>query len=348
MGPAKIVALAAALWSGVDAMRVRKEAEMMEKLIELAKEAESLVNEEEKVALENKEVAEVKSASGDRRRRRRRRTLGFLTDPFESILPGTGSPFPVMVTDRNPIGKGTIPAAYGLIVQIFGGSNGLRISDLRQIVVDRVFPDGYSFPGGLQSRAGRPSRSSLPHSMDGNANIRRGKYPFEFEEASFVEADLRNVNFIICPFLSTMMWEGGIELKQVHTEEELMAQTIKAGLDHETAEEHVQDNFANNPDGTIDLWNLEGVMNEHVSSTGINDCSTSFTNCRNFGNRRARGSEGDVCDAFTDRSCTLPNVEIFDEFAGTVDDDNDGFVTTEELAMVAARGCRGLDCDKGQ
>merc|ERR1719203_2237107 len=111
----KLMALVVALWSG-DAMRVRKEADMLmelakeaeaflnedqedvemsakDKLLELAKKAETFLNEDELVALENQEVAEEKSASGDRRRRRRRRRRS-----------GASSEFPVLTMDLNPIG----------------------------------------------------------------------------------------------------------------------------------------------------------------------------------------------------------------------------------------------------
>jgi len=259
---------------------------------------------------------------------------------------GKGGPlpqFPLMNNDRNPIGRGNIPAAYGLLVQIFGPRGGLRKEDLRSVVVERRFPSNYTFPGRLESRAGRPPRSARRNRMSSAQlrNVRTGDKPFDFERSAFVEADLRNVNFIICPFFSTMMWEGGIEFKQWHSEEELMQAAITAGLTKEVSEEHVGDNFFHNPAGRIDIWNMEGVMNEHVSSTGINDCVTDFEPDCFQTNRRERGSFGFACNAFTDRSCFLPRADIFETFWDAADVNENGRLTEQELGVVAARDCPG-------
>jgi len=364
MGPTKLITLAAFLWGGSSAMRVRKESSMMEKLVSLAKEAEAILNEDEKVAVEENSTKAARytrkkekgvSASGDRRRRR---LFGFLENPFGGS--STSQQFQVLRDDRNPIGKGNIPAAYGLLTIIFGkligfgsddeGNHEIQIADLRRILLDRQFPTSYKFPGRLQSRSGRPPLSAKLNSMGGRFSTRRGARPFEFETAPFVPADLKNVNFIICPFLSTMMWEGGIELKQVHTRRELMRATIVAGLDEENAEEHVADNFANNPTGTIDLWNMEGAMNEHVSSTGINDCVTSFTRCRFIESRETEDPYtcGYVCDATSDRQCPLPNPLRFNQFISVADVNGNGKIAMNELFVVADRGCQdGIECSSG-
>jgi len=259
---------------------------------------------------------------------------------------GKGGPlplFPLMNDDRNPIGRGNIPAAYGLLVQIFGPVGGVTKENLRTVVVERMFPSNYTFPGRLESRAGRPPASKRINRLSAAQlrRVKRGTKPFDFERAAFVEANLLNVNFIICPFFSTMMWEGGIAFKQWHTVEELMQQAMTAGLTEEVSEEHVGDNFFHNPAGRIDLWNMEGVMNEHVSSTGINDCVTDFSpDCFQTG-RRQRGSFGFACDAFTNRNCTLPRPDIFETFFDAADVNGNDRLTEDELGVVAERDCPG-------
>merc|ERR1719273_2223685 len=82
-------------------------------------------------------------------------------------------------------------------------------------------------------------------------------------------------------------------------------------------------------------------MNEHVSSTGINDCITDFSpDCFQTG-RRQRGSFGFACDAFTNRNCSLPRPDIFETFWDVSDVDGNGRLTEEELGTVADRDCPG-------
>lgn len=246
----------------------------------------------------------------------------------------------IPVRDRNPIGLGTIDGSHGLFVQIFGGSKGIHYEDLKRLELFRRFPLGYTYNGPLETRTRRRTRhdrfrrSADPlRKLEPDAVMRSGNFPFGNQFSQFVTADLNMVNFIICPFLSTCVHEGALPLKQEYKRAELEEVTITAGLDMSTAQAHVEDNFANNPSGIQDIWNMEGVQNEHKFSTGINDCSSSFQKCRIQPGRPRK-----VCDGWTNRStCTLPNHGRFEDFFVAVDTDENDYITTDELDAAVAR-----------
>jgi len=276
----------------------------------------------------NKDGRRRDNRRGPNRRRDDRRRGGRRRDDRrrDDRRRGSSASAKIPIQDINPIGLGTINGAHGLFVKIFGSSGSLALSDLRQLALERKFPDGFRYGvrtgAHLEHRDRR--RSSLrrgPVSRSQNA----GKKPFQSQKSEFVEANFDNIFLIICPFLSTMMNEGGLKLKQEHSLKELLDVTLNAGLNFDDTKDHVDDNFANNPDSVQDIWNMEGVMNEHKSSTGINDCGTSFRNCR--------GSPGHrVCDASTTRSlCSLPSLVKFDLFIKAVDSNRDNRITQTEL-----------------
>ena len=116
----------------------------------------------------------------------------------------------------------------------------------------------------------------------------------------------RRTTFIICPFLSTLVNEGALPIKQTYTREELEEATLDAGLGRSIADAHVEGNFLNDPDGIQDLWNLEGVTNEHVTSMGINDCRTAFTSCS-----EDEEPPWQECDFESARNCEHPNPDVY-------------------------------------
>jgi len=230
------------------------------------------------------------------------------------------------VVDDNPIGLGTIPGSYGLLVRIFGSEkDGLKVEDLETIVLERRFPRKYKFKGKLEDRPDNRGNQLNVLALNNTDDIRDNADPFASRRRrrrrrrlrddeirpAFVEFGLENVMFIICPFLSTLVNEGALPLKQLYTDHELEEVTIRAGLDKKIAKAHVEDNFENTPSGIQDIWNLEGATNEHKQSTGINDCSTRFSHC-------ADEKEASSCEVRTERSCFLPNEKNFDRFIRTV------------------------------
>merc|ERR1719373_1214520 len=248
---------------------------------------------------------------------------------------------PVLSSDVNPIGSGTIHGSHGLLVRIFGNNDRIAVDDLRRISLDRRFPRGYRFPG----RVRNVRRGNQPHFIrdavggkggkGGKGGANSGKGNNDISRTPFVQASIRNINFIICPFLSTMVNEGALPVRQSYTRDELQAATELVGLDPAIGDAHIQGNFVNDPDGVQDLFNLEGVSNEHVTSTGIHYCSTEYTGCS--GNETPQGER--ECRARTRRDCRMPdNTGLFDEFVKANDRDGDGFITLAELdaAAVAA------------
>lgn len=232
----------------------------------------------------------------------------------------SGSTIPFMASDVNPIGLGTIPGAFGLMVMVFAPDRtNLLKADLKSVVISRRFPSSFRRrrAGGLikVQVSNRPSARSKPSS-------------------GVVSASYANINFIICPFLSTLVNEGALQLKQKFSRGELTDATNKAGLDPDVTDEHVEDNFENNKAGVFDIWNLEGETDEHQTSTGINDCQTSFRSCEG-----AEGSRTRKCIARTPlrTSCALPNKEMFEQFFKAVDANNNGNINIEELNTAADR-----------
>jgi len=249
---------------------------------------------------------------------------------------------PVLSSDVNPIGSGTIHGSHGLLVRVFGRGEQIAVEDLRRISLDRRFPRGYRFPGRLR----RVNRGNQPHFIrdaagsgkggkGGKGGANSGKGNNDISGTRFVQASIRNINFIICPFLSTMVNEGALPVRQSYTRDQLQAATEIAGLDPAIGDAHIEGNFVNDPDGVQDLFNLEGASNEHVTSTGIHDCSTEYTGCS--GNETPQGER--ECRTRTRRACRMPdNSGLFDEFVKANDRDGNGFITLAELdaAAVAA------------
>eukprot|EP00929_Paragymnodinium_shiwhaense_P034336 TRINITY_DN18705_c0_g1_i1.p1 TRINITY_DN18705_c0_g1~~TRINITY_DN18705_c0_g1_i1.p1 ORF type:complete len:457 (-),score=79.04 TRINITY_DN18705_c0_g1_i1:108-1478(-) len=136
----------------------------------------------------------------------------------------------------------------------------------------------------------------------------------------------KNFRLIICPFLSTLIHEEAMEVKASYTREELEDITEAAGLPFSFVEAHATANFINNPSHVQDIFNMEGASNEHVTSTGVHDCNTCFSNCYTQTDAR------DICETHTDTPlCELPNGKIFFNFVDNVDYDKDGFLTVDEL-----------------
>jgi len=89
---------------------------------------------------------------------------------------------------------------------------------------------------------------------------------------------------------------------------------------------------------TFGTWRAS--LLEHVSSTGINDCETDFSDCFQT-NRRQQGRFGFACFAKSNRTCSLPRADIFETFWEVSDVNKDGRLTEAELGVVAACDCTG-------
>jgi len=161
------------------------------------------------------------------------------------------------------------------------------------------------------------------------------------------QEDFRN---IICPFLSTLVHEGALPVKDSYTVGELRNVTMFAGLPADLLDPHLAGNFQNNPSGTQDLFSMEGASNEHVTSTGVHDCPTMYFNCFktdgvSFNNIMFEDVQviGDQTWSCTNRtlSCELPNEDRFDTFFSEVDANQDGIMTRTELSDATFGGMVG-------
>merc|ERR1712217_665991 len=136
----------------------------------------------------------------------------------------------------------------------------------------------------------------------------------------------------ICRFLGALVNEGKMAVKTSYHRDELRDVTIAAGLDPATTEEHIQSNFKDIPSGLIDIFDMEGLPNEHWTSTGINDCTTHVSNCRTHRDGHK------VCSTSTpDKMCGTPNAALFDNFFRLADVNDDNVLTSAELANVEGK-----------
>jgi len=237
---------------------------------------------------------------------------------------------PILESDFNPIGEGTINGAHGLLIMTFGDGVGMNVDDLRDISLSRKFPAGYTFTGTIHPQVPVSERERW-NWLSEEQMAAQSPHPRENPgHNGFVLATMENINFIICPFLSMMVNEGALPLRQNYTKAELQEATRIAGLDPTTGQSHVDGNFLHDPDQIQDIWNMEGFTNEHVTSTGIHDCATSFQFCEHEHPPDAH------CVTDTPRDCRHPNRVKFEEFVTAVDTNNDDFITIAELDAAAA------------
>jgi len=137
---------------------------------------------------------------------------------------------------------------------------------------------------------------------------------------------------IICPFLSALVNQGVLPVQPTYHKDDLFEVTAEAGLPTPIGFEHVEENFFNNPTGFIDIFELEGVPNEHVNSTGINDCPTTFVECSALRTTNILSHEVRDCRTFTQtEDCGVPNAAIFEAFFAATDTNGDGVLTNIEL-----------------
>jgi len=131
---------------------------------------------------------------------------------------------------------------------------------------------------------------------------------------------------IICPFLSTLVNEH-VLAGCTHSRAKLLQVTIAAGLSRSLAKEHVDSNFRNLPEDFQNICDMEGAMNEHQTSTGINDCVTTFTDCS-----PAHAGKKASCRTETrDKFCGAPKGSTFESFFDTLDANSDSYLSIGEL-----------------
>jgi hypothetical protein len=137
-------------------------------------------------------------------------------------------------------------------------------------------------------------------------------------------------SLIICPFLGVMIQEGFLPVQDSYTREELQNLTETAGLPSSVAELHTASNFKDIPSGTIDIFSMEGLPNEHKTSTGIHDCATLYHDCKHSNGIYTCESEVDIV-GFKSCQAALPNSVKFEDFWSVADANSDNILTRAEL-----------------
>merc|ERR1712232_797230 len=122
---------------------------------------------------------------------------------------------------------------------------------------------------------------------------------------------------------SAMVNESHLPVQTEYTEAELLALTLDAGLSTANTDMHVMGNFKKiDPDADgvkrINIFKMEGLPNEHLTSTGINDCITTYN---------SHGVQSTP-------PCMLPNKHFFDLFWKVASLDGDSrSMSYADLAM---------------
>lgn len=128
--------------------------------------------------------------------------------------------------------------------------------------------------------------------------LHAGRRPLSVQAARSVAMVLRTMSSrkteVICPFLAALVSEGVIydQKKEIFHEDELFALAVGGGLSNESAAAEMVENFVNIPTRQVNIYDMEGNINEHRTSTGINDCATCFPTGEGKG-KRARACVND-------------------------------------------------------
>eukprot|EP00929_Paragymnodinium_shiwhaense_P062002 TRINITY_DN30959_c0_g1_i1.p1 TRINITY_DN30959_c0_g1~~TRINITY_DN30959_c0_g1_i1.p1 ORF type:complete len:386 (-),score=42.85 TRINITY_DN30959_c0_g1_i1:295-1323(-) len=153
-----------------------------------------------------------------------------------------------------------------------------------------------------------------------------------FELNTRNEACIDNIHMITCPYLSTLVNEGELPLRDEYTRDELQDIMIASGMRLEDVRRASAANFDNNPTNKQDIFNMEGAQNEHATSTGISDCATAFRHCK-----MVYGFP--VCKTETPNpNCGLPNTDAFNNFVSSIDVNQDDFITPQEMQDAEDNG----------
>jgi len=158
------------------------------------------------------------------------------------------------------------------------------------------------------------------------------------------QAQVADTKDVICPFLATLVNEGALSVRNSYSKLELETITVQAGVPAGTVMGHVHGgNFFWNPSGVQNIFDMEGAVNEHKTSTGIHDCETDYSKCPLSTRHDPEGTE--KCPGAVTVDCTLPNVGIFDRFWDHTDANDDGFIDLTEM-MGDANGFGVIDVNE--
>jgi len=158
------------------------------------------------------------------------------------------------------------------------------------------------------------------------------------EQTQFISSTWGNRFQIICPFLGLLVNEEVLPIQSRYERQFLRAKTILSGLPVHVADEHVQENFRyTRREGALqyqDLFNLEGVTNEHQFSSGINDCETTGLTASSCQTTNFGGIETLTCsrNRTSNKNCGVPSESRFDQIFSMLDRDQDDTLDEEEIS----------------
>eukprot|EP00929_Paragymnodinium_shiwhaense_P086348 TRINITY_DN46872_c0_g1_i2.p1 TRINITY_DN46872_c0_g1~~TRINITY_DN46872_c0_g1_i2.p1 ORF type:complete len:468 (-),score=77.74 TRINITY_DN46872_c0_g1_i2:227-1630(-) len=138
---------------------------------------------------------------------------------------------------------------------------------------------------------------------------------------------------IICPFLSTIIHEVVLWPRNCFSKQALIDITIAAGVTAAAAREHVNLHFVNLPYDCLDIFDMEGLPCEHLVSTGVSDCKTSFKDCQSSKYEAHMMS----CADTPDKDCGVPDTGKFDKLMKAVDSNGDSCWTAQEIREAFKR-----------
>merc|ERR1712173_362337 len=121
--------------------------------------------------------------------------------------------------------------------------------------------------------------------------------------------------------------------QDVHRQDDLTELTMGAGLDATNIMGHVNNgNFRDVPTMMMDLFDMEGNVNEHQSSTGILDCETTYPDAGN-GNCVFDAVTGNNKCPTANKNCRTETLvrNQFEIFIEAADTNTDGKITGDEF-----------------
>jgi len=116
----------------------------------------------------------------------------------------------------------------------------------------------------------------------------------------------------ICPFLGTMVNEKALPIRDWYSKRELTDFVLNAGLQADEAMGHIFAQFRRIATNKIDIFNMEGLPDEHTTSSGINDCKTDYSHAESCPAPDSGPMHGvPICPT---EQCAVPNQAKLDFF----------------------------------
>jgi len=143
---------------------------------------------------------------------------------------------------------------------------------------------------------------------------------------------------IICPFLSTLIHEHALPVRDWYTRAELTDLVVNVGgLSKEEVSKHIHAQFRMLRTLKIDIFDMEGLPDEHQTSSGINDCYSDYSDYRSCPSNPDTSPLAGVRVCPTpSKSCGVPNSDKLHIFWEHFDTNSDEQLSVAELQQGVA------------